>query len=530
MAVQLATVHLLAVQVQAGRRLDDIVERLPREAVEGPAQLAGVGVVLQQRCQHLAGRSLVGSRVQVDGRDASHIEQARRLKLGALAQEGGTVHRQRHGSGGVVQDQLVRAVCVGADQVVADQHLAHQLLAGHADIAELGLGRLGLAQLADIGRADAAGHFRDVDVAAIHGQLRRAQAQDDGLVAQQGDDLAGVDFGDQVAAVSRGCDRHGLDLALQEAVAVLLAGDAGRDVVVLVRAHHALLEAHPADASRKAGLFFLIRAAGIHVDARILALRGAAGGGSLGFLGGRGSSLGFIILAVVVLGLVVGGVVLGLVVSSVGGSFQRLGRAALGGLLQQLRQLFLGHGDGLAFGSGLFLDFLGGGGLLFCGFHLRVSSFVAFNFCFCVRGVVYDADLQQVHFAKVPDVVGVYVVFLGDVTDGHLIKNAVLDQLAVVAAHGGVADLALDKQARGVFPQLHRSAQRLLAVVMLPEDQHASRSRAGCNGFCERARLHNVVVQVHDAEDRSVAGEDALIRYVLCLDLQPLHSQPSITS
>lgn len=65
---------------------------------------------------------------------------------------------------------------------------------------------------------------------------------------------------------------------------------------------------------------------------------------------------------------------------------------------------------------------------------------------------------------------------------------------------------------------------------MLPEDQHASRSRAGCNGFCERARLHNVVVQVHDAEDRSVAGEDALIRYVLCLDLQPLHSQPSITS
>ena len=106
----------------------NIVERLPRKAVEGPAQLAGVGVVLQQRCQHLAGRSLVGSRVQVDGRDASHIEQARRLKLGALAQEGGTVHRQRHGSGGVVQDQLVRAVCVGADQVVADQHLAHQLL------------------------------------------------------------------------------------------------------------------------------------------------------------------------------------------------------------------------------------------------------------------------------------------------------------------------------------------------------------------------------------------------------------------
>ena len=47
MAVQLAVVHLLAVQVQAGRRLDDIVERLPREAVEGPAQLAGVGVVLQ---------------------------------------------------------------------------------------------------------------------------------------------------------------------------------------------------------------------------------------------------------------------------------------------------------------------------------------------------------------------------------------------------------------------------------------------------------------------------------------------------
>ena len=27
-----------------------------------------------------------------------------------------------------------------------------------------------------------------------------------------------------------------------------------------------------------------------------------------------------------------------------------------------------------------------------------------------------------------------------------------------------------------------------------------------------------------------VDGEDALIRYVLCLDLQPLHSQPSITS
>lgn len=185
---------------------------------------------------------------------------------------------------------------------------------------------------------------------------------------------------------------------------------------------------------------------------------------------------------------------------------------------------------GLAFGSGFFLDFLGGGGLLFCGFHLRVSSFVAFNFCFCVRGVVYDADLQQIHLSKVPDVVGVYVVFLGDVTDGHLIKNAVLDQLAVVAAHGGVTDLALDKQAHGVLPQFQRSAQRLLAVVMLPEDQHASRCRAGCDGFCERARLHDVIVQVHDAEDRSMAGEDALIRYVLCLELQPLHFQPSITS
>ena len=219
----------------------------------------------------------------------------------------------------------------------------------------------------------------------------------------------------------------------------------GGVVVVLVGPHHALLIPDPADAGGQGGLLLLGRAPRIQVDLRILALYSGQPGGALNLLdvllaGGLG-----LVLPAVLLRLVRGRrLLLNLVLLRRHG-LQGLYGAGLGRLLQQGLQLLLGQA-GL---GGLLLGLLA---LSVFRFHRFFASFIAFDPRLSVGGIVHDADLQQIQLCQMPDLLLVNVILQGDVADGHLVQHTVTDELPVVPACGGVANLALYIQADAVLP------------------------------------------------------------------------------
>ena len=129
-----------------------------------------------------------------------------------------------------------------------------------------------------------------------------------------------------------------------------------------------------------------------------------------------------------------------------------------------------------------------------------------------------------------PDLLLVNVILQGDIADGHLVQHTVTDELPVVLACGGVADLALHIQADAVLPQLQGPAQGLLPVLMLPENEHPGGCGAGGQCLGKRAGLHHVAVQIHHVEHGGVAGEDALVVHAFHLELQVFHPVASSKS